>query len=82
MINEDNMKNLKVNAFGDVVERGLYDYGNHKSQISFNFEKDYEVVMDQVNIQKMGEFKLKMNELQSEMDEWFAKMDKEIDAVR
>ena len=82
MINEDNMKNLKVNAFGDVVEKGLYDYGNHKSQISFNFEQDYEVVMDQVNIQKMGEFKLKMNELQSEMDEWFAKMDKEIDAVR
>ena len=61
------MKNLKVNAFGDVVERGLYDYGNHKAQLSFNFEKKYEVVMHQINIQKMGEFKLKMNELQNEL---------------
>ena len=28
------MKNLIVNAFGDVVERGLYDYGTHKNQLN------------------------------------------------
>ena len=71
------MKNLIENAFGDLVERT--DYGNHKAQLSFNFEKKYEVVMHQINIQKMGEFKLKMNELQNEMDDWFKQMDKEIE---
>ncbi len=43
MINEDNMryKNLVENAFGDMVERGLYDYGNHKNQISIDFGEYY-----------------------------------------
>ena len=41
MINEDNMKNLIENPFGDMVERGLYDYGNHKNQISIDFGEYY-----------------------------------------
>lgn len=49
------------------------------SQLTFNFEKKYEVVMHQINIQKMGEFKQKMSNLQSEMDDWFKQMDKEIE---
>jgi|TARA_R110000772_G_scaffold46928_1_gene107298 hypothetical protein len=32
MINGDIMKNLMINAFGDVVERT--DYGNHKNQLN------------------------------------------------
>ena len=32
MINGDIMKNLMINAFGDVVERT--DYGNHKNLIT------------------------------------------------
>ena len=39
MINEDNMKNLVINAFGDIVERT--DYGNHKNQISIDFGEYY-----------------------------------------
>ena len=33
------MKNLVINAFGDVVERT--DYGNHKNQISIDFGEYY-----------------------------------------
>jgi|TARA_B100001094_G_scaffold326835_1_gene383754 hypothetical protein len=32
MINEEYMKNLTINAFGDLVERT--DYGNHKNQLN------------------------------------------------
>ena len=32
MINGDIMKNLMINAFGDLVERT--DYGNHKNQLN------------------------------------------------
>tara|TARA_R110002020_G_scaffold128484_4_gene287962 strand:- start:70 stop:243 length:174 start_codon:yes stop_codon:yes gene_type:complete len=39
MINEEYMKNLVINAFGDVVERT--DYGNHKNQISIDFGEYY-----------------------------------------
>ena len=39
MIKGDNMKNLVINAFGDVVERT--DYGNHKNQISIDFGEYY-----------------------------------------
>ena len=35
------MKNLVENAFGDMVERGLYDYGNHKNQLSIDFGEYY-----------------------------------------
>ena len=37
MINEEYMKNLVVNAFGDVVERT--DYGTHKNQLTL-FDKE------------------------------------------
>jgi len=37
------MKNLKINAFGDVVERGLYDYGTHKNQLNL-FDNLNEIV--------------------------------------
>tara|TARA_R100000900_G_scaffold14874_1_gene13180 strand:+ start:165 stop:338 length:174 start_codon:yes stop_codon:yes gene_type:complete len=39
MINEEYMKNLVENAFGDIVERT--DYGNHKNQISIDFGEYY-----------------------------------------
>ena len=39
MINEEYMKNLVINAFGDVVERT--DYGNHKNQLSIDFGEYY-----------------------------------------
>ena len=32
MTNGETMKNLMINAFGDVVERT--DYGNHKNQLN------------------------------------------------
>jgi hypothetical protein len=32
MINEEYMKNMVENAFGDMVERT--DYGNHKNQLN------------------------------------------------
>jgi len=41
MINEEYMKNLIENPFGDMVERGLYDYGNHKNQIPIDFGEYY-----------------------------------------
>lgn len=39
MINEEYMKNIVENAFGDMVERT--DYGNHKNQISIDFGEYY-----------------------------------------
>ena len=39
MINEEYMKNLVINAFGDLVERT--DYGNHKNQIPIDFGEYY-----------------------------------------
>jgi len=41
MINEEYMKNMIENPFGDMVERGLYDYGNHKNQIPIDFGEYY-----------------------------------------
>jgi len=32
MLNEEYMKNLVINPFGDLVERT--DYGNHKNQLN------------------------------------------------
>ena len=43
MINEEYMKNMIENPFGDLVERGLYDYGNHKNQLNL-FDNLNEVV--------------------------------------
>ncbi len=37
------MKNMIENPFGDLVERGLYDYGNHKNQLNL-FDNLNEVV--------------------------------------
>ena len=39
MINEEYMKNLVENAFGDIVERT--DYGNHKNLIPIDFGEYY-----------------------------------------
>ena len=39
MINEEYMKNLVENAFGDIVEST--DYGNHKNQIPIDFGEYY-----------------------------------------
>ena len=41
MIKGDNMKNLVINAFGDLVERT--DYGNHKNQLNL-FDNLNEIV--------------------------------------
>ena len=41
MINEEYMKNLVENAFGDIVERT--DYGNHKNQLNL-FDNLNEIV--------------------------------------
>ncbi len=41
MINEEYMKNLMINAFGDIVERT--DYGNHKNQLNL-FDNLNEIV--------------------------------------
>jgi hypothetical protein len=43
MINGDIMKNLMINAFGDVVERT--DYGNHKNQLNL-FNNLNEIVQE------------------------------------
>ena len=41
MIKGDNMKNLVINAFGDLVERT--DYGNHKNQLNLFDNLDEEL---------------------------------------
>jgi len=41
MINEEYMKNLVENAFGDIVERT--DYGTHKNQLKL-FEKKVKII--------------------------------------
>ena len=45
MLNEENMKNLVINAFGDLVERT--DYGNHKNQLNL-FDNLNEVVEENI----------------------------------
>ena len=43
MINEEYMKNLVENAFGDIVERT--DYGTHKNQLNL-FEKKVKIIKE------------------------------------
>ena len=43
MRNGETMKNLMINAFGDVVERT--DYGNHKNQLNL-FNNLNEIVQE------------------------------------
>ncbi len=47
------MKNLKINAFGDVVERGLYDYGTHKNQLNLFDEDWYEEYCDCLTVYRL-----------------------------
>ena len=37
------MKNLKINAFGDLVEKGAGDYGNHFHQLDLFKESIKEI---------------------------------------
>ena len=48
-------KNLVENAFGDMVERGLYDYGNHKNQLNL-FDNLNEVVEENITADDILDF--------------------------
>jgi len=49
------MKNLVENPFGDLVERGLYDYGNHKNQLNL-FDNLNEVVEEKTTVNDILDF--------------------------
>ena len=49
------MKNLVENPFGDLVERGLYDYGNHKNQLNL-FDNLNEVVEEKITANDILDF--------------------------
>ena len=49
----DNMKNMVVNAFGDLVERT--DYGNHKNQLNL-FDNLNEVVEENITTDDILDF--------------------------
>jgi len=53
MINEEYMKNLVENAFGDIVERT--DYGNHKNQLNL-FHNLNEVVEENITADDILDF--------------------------
>ena len=53
MLNEENMKNLVINAFGDLVERT--DYGNHKNQLNL-FDNLNEVVEEKTTTNDILDF--------------------------
>tara|TARA_X000001036_G_C20667346_1_gene801199 strand:+ start:436 stop:639 length:204 start_codon:yes stop_codon:yes gene_type:complete len=57
MINKEYMmyKNLVENPFGDLVERGLYDYGNHKNQLNL-FDNLNEVVEENITTDDILDF--------------------------
>tara|TARA_B100001996_G_C18184505_1_gene409630 strand:- start:89 stop:286 length:198 start_codon:yes stop_codon:yes gene_type:complete len=55
MINEEYMKNMIENPFGDLVERGLYDYGNHKNQLNL-FDNLNEVVEENITADDILDF--------------------------
>ena len=48
-----NMKNLVINAFGDLVERT--DYGNHKNQLNL-FDNLNEVVEENITADDILDF--------------------------
>ena len=49
------MKNMIENPFGDLVERGLYDYGNHKNQLNL-FDNLNEVVEENITTDDILDF--------------------------
>ncbi len=49
------MKNMIRNPFGDLVERGLYDYGNHKNQLNL-FDNLNEVVEENITADDILDF--------------------------
>ncbi len=49
------MKNMIENPFGDLVERGLYDYGNHKNQLNL-FDNLNEVVEENITADDILDF--------------------------
>jgi hypothetical protein len=53
MINEEYMKNMVENAFGDIVERT--DYGNHKNQLNL-FDNLNEVVEENITANDILDF--------------------------
>ena len=53
------MRNLKINAFGDLVEKGAGDYGNHFHQLDLFKES-------------LKEIQNEMDEFFSEMDKELA----------
>jgi|TARA_R110002020_G_scaffold231916_1_gene443092 hypothetical protein len=53
MINEEYMKNIVENAFGDMVERT--DYGNHKNQLNL-FNNLNEVVEENITADDILDF--------------------------
>ena len=53
MINEEYMKNLVENAFGDIVERT--DYGNHKNQLNL-FDNLNEIVEENITTDDILDF--------------------------
>ena len=53
MTKGENMKNLIVNAFGDLVERT--DYGNHKNQLNL-FDNLNEVVEENITADDILDF--------------------------
>jgi len=55
MTKGENMKNLIENAFGDVVERGLYDYGTHQNQLNL-FDNLNEIVEENITTDDILDF--------------------------
>lgn len=55
MTKGENMKNLIENAFGDVVERGLYDYGTHQNQLNL-FDNLNEIVEENTTADDILDF--------------------------
>jgi len=53
MIKGENMKNLIVNAFGDLVERT--DYGNHSNQLNL-FDNLNEIVEENITTDDILDF--------------------------
>ena len=53
MTKGENMKNLVINAFGDLVERT--DYGNHKNQLNL-FDNLNEVVEENITADDILDF--------------------------
>jgi len=53
MTKGENMKNMVVNAFGDLVERT--DYGNHKNQLNL-FDNLNEIVEENITADDILDF--------------------------